>query len=97
MQTFDEAILYGGPSLAASVLERILTIRLTRYAVFTKDNILKTADLLGGVSTSLDDKAAAQMRMSGGAQKLKSADLAKIPFPSKHHSRGKPRAPAPGA
>jgi hypothetical protein len=74
--TLDEAFLYGGPALANSIIERILNIRLTRYTQFTRDDILKTADILGGLNATLDAKASAQLKMKMGANKLMSQNLA---------------------
>jgi hypothetical protein len=76
IQTIDEAYLYGGPALVNSLLERILTLRLTRYAQFTRDNILKTADILGGINASIDQKSSAQLKMSAGSNRLNSQNLA---------------------
>jgi hypothetical protein len=75
ISTLDEAYLYGGPLLVNSLLERIFDIRLTRFLVFTKDNALKTADLLGGISLDLDAASAAGMRKTAGRHKLTSQNL----------------------
>jgi hypothetical protein len=74
--TLDEAFLYGGPALVNSILERILNIRLTRYTQFTRDDILKTADILGGLNATLDPKSSAQLKMNAGVHKLTSQNLA---------------------
>jgi hypothetical protein len=73
--TLDEACLYGGPTFVNSLLERMLNIRLAKYLIFTKDNVLKTATMLGGVTASLDSKSAAKMHKQAGAQKLSGQDL----------------------
>ena len=82
VSTLDEAFLYGGPTFVNSILERILNTRLTRFCVFSKDNIIKTADLLGGVTTTLDPKASSQLKVAQGARKLSSAELVRFLSPS---------------
>ena len=81
--TLDEAFLYGGPALVNSILEHILNIRLTRYAQFTRDDILKTADILGGINATLDPKSSAQLKMNAGVQRLTSQNLAAYLSPAR--------------
>lgn len=73
--TIDEAYLYGGATFVSSLLERILNVRLPKYSVFTRDNVLKAANLLGGVTTTLDDKSSAKLHKKPGTQRLSSEDL----------------------
>jgi hypothetical protein len=75
VSTIDEAYLYGGPTFINSILERMLGTRLSRYCVFTKDNIIRTADILGGIPTNVDAKAASQLHIIQGSRKLASAEL----------------------
>jgi hypothetical protein len=82
VSTLDEAYLYGGPTFVNSILERVFNTRLSRYCVFTKDNIIRTADILGGVSTELDQKAAAQLKVAQGNRKLTSQELVRFLSPS---------------
>jgi hypothetical protein len=81
--TLDEAFLYGGSALVNSILEHILNIRLTRYTLFTRDDILKTADILGGLNATLDAKSSAQLKMNIGVHKLTSQNLAAYLSPSR--------------
>jgi hypothetical protein len=82
IQTLDEAYLYGGPLLVTSLLERILNIRLSRFMVFSKDNILKTADVFGGITIKLDNKGATLLKKTAGPQKLTSQNLATFLSPA---------------
>jgi hypothetical protein len=82
--TLDEAFLYGGPALVNSIIERILNIRLTRYTQFTRDDILKTADILGGLNATLDSKSSALLKMNVGANKLTSQNLAAYLSPARN-------------
>jgi hypothetical protein len=82
--TLDEAFLYGGPALVNSIIERILNIRLTRYAQFTRNDILKTADILGGLNATLDSKSSAQLKMKAGTNKLTSQNLAAYLSPARN-------------
>jgi anionic cell wall polymer biosynthesis LytR-Cps2A-Psr (LCP) family protein len=75
INTIAEASLYGGPMFVNSLLERILNVRLNRYSVFTKDNVVKAATIIGGVTVSLDEKSAARLGKSAGNQKLASNEL----------------------
>ncbi|MBN1129832.1 MAG: SLBB domain-containing protein [Chitinispirillaceae bacterium] len=75
IQTLDEAYLYGGPTLVTSLLERVFSVRLTRHLVFTKDNVLKAVDILGGVNLNLGAASGVQPSKSAGQQKLTSANL----------------------
>jgi hypothetical protein len=81
--TLDEAFLYGGPALVNSILERILNLRLTRYTQFTRDNILKAADILGGLNATLDLKSSAQLKMNSGIHRLTSQNLAAYLSPAR--------------
>jgi hypothetical protein len=73
--TLDEAYLYGGPTFVNSLLERILNIRLSKYLIFTRENVLKAVTVLGGVTTTIDAKASAKLHKPVGAQKLSIQDL----------------------
>lgn len=75
ISTIAEADLYGGPTFVISLLERILNVRLNKFSVFTKDNIIKAGNIIGGVSVSLDAKGAAKLGKSAGTQKLSSTEL----------------------
>ncbi len=75
MATFDEAYLHGGPVFVNSLLERIMNVRLSRYCIFTKDNIIKTADILGGITATIDAKAAAQFGTTAGPHRFSSREL----------------------
>lgn len=82
LKTLDEAYLYGGPAFVNSILERVFSVRVSHFCVFSKDNIIKTADILGGITTTLNAKTAGQLKMPVGQRKLLSGDLVRFLSPS---------------
>jgi hypothetical protein len=81
VSTLDEAYLYGGPPFVSSIIERVLNVRCPQYCVFTKDNIIKTADLMGGISVGLNAAAARQLRTVAGTKKITSQELVRLLSP----------------
>lgn len=75
ISTISQAYLYGGPIFVCTFLERILNVRIPKYGVFNKNDLVRIADALGGVRINLDDKAASVLNMSSGNQKLSGKDL----------------------
>jgi hypothetical protein len=74
--TLDQAFLYGGGVYVSTVTEQIMGTRIPKYAVLEKNDIIRIAAVLGGVKIDVDEKAAAEMKLRMGPQKLSSAQLA---------------------
>lgn len=81
-RTLQESVLKGGTTTASSVAERILGVRIPKYAQFTKEDVIKTAQTIGGVSLDVDDAAAASIGISGGVNALKGLELIQYLKPS---------------
>jgi hypothetical protein len=79
--TLDEAYLYGGAPFVTSIVERILNVRCARYCIFTKENIIKTADILGGITVGINGNAAGQIKAAAGPHKFTSQELVKFLSP----------------
>lgn len=82
ISTIGQAYLYGGPVFVSTILERILNIRISRYCVFNKNDLLRTSGALGGVQINIDEKAASALNVAAGAQKLNGQDLMLFISPS---------------
>ncbi len=78
VETMNEAYLYGGPVFMSTIVERIMNTRIPKYIVFDKDDILRAASSVGGLTLSVDPKAASLMNMKSGRQKLAHEDLFKF-------------------
>lgn len=76
ISTLDQAFLYGGPVFASTFIERILNIRIPKFCVFDKDDLIRTANSIGGVSAPLDQKAATHLNLSKGSHKISGKQLA---------------------
>ncbi len=74
-QTLQEAYLYGGVVFTSTLIERILNSRIPKYAVFDKNDIIRTAASLGGLKVNVDDKASAALGIKNGMQVLKGEDV----------------------
>lgn len=68
--TLQEAFLYGGPVFTSTLIERIMNTRIPKYAMFSKDDILRTALAIGGLKVSVDSKAASSMQLKQGRHTL---------------------------
>jgi LCP family protein required for cell wall assembly len=73
--TMGESFLYGGIDFTTSIVERMLNIRINKYAVIEKEDISRVAGAMGGVNIIIDQAAAAVLRLSAGSQKLKDDNL----------------------
>ena len=76
LETLNQAYLYGGPVFVSTFVERILDIKVPKYCVFEKDDMLKTANAMGGFNVVVDAKAAAHLKINSGVQKLTGDQLA---------------------
>jgi hypothetical protein len=84
ISTISEAYLYGGPTFVNSLMERICNIRLSKYTVFTKDNLMKTVDIVGGMSSSLNKGIKGSSAIPGGGSnsKISSQELSDFLSPT---------------
>ncbi len=75
ISTLSEAFLFGGPSFVSTFVERIFDIRISNYAVLDKGDVLRIADILGGIPAVLDPKTAASLNVSSGQSRLSGTSL----------------------
>lgn len=81
IRTMDQAYLYGGPVFVSTFVERVLNIRVPRYCVFDKDDIIRIVGVMGGINIQVDQKAAAYMNTTKGKHKLSDKPLIKFLSP----------------
>lgn len=82
VSTVNQSFLYGGPTLTSSLVERLLNIRITNYCIFDKRRLTNLAASIGGISINVDKKAASEIGISPGKQKLSGNALAQFVRPS---------------
>jgi anionic cell wall polymer biosynthesis LytR-Cps2A-Psr (LCP) family protein len=70
-KNLQESFLYGGAIFSSTLVERILNTRIQNFAIFTKDDIVRTASSIGGLKVTLDDQASAMLGLGKGTQALK--------------------------
>jgi|WetSurMetagenome_2_1015567.scaffolds.fasta_scaffold09437_3 hypothetical protein len=75
--TLDQAFLYGGGVFVSTLIEQIMDVRIPKYLVFTKDDAIRVAAALGGITVNVDEKAAAAIRLPRGVNKLNNEQLIK--------------------
>ncbi|HUI93246.1 MAG TPA: FecR domain-containing protein [Chitinivibrionales bacterium] len=74
--TLDQAFLFGGGGFVSSLVEQILDMRVSKFCVLEKDDIIRVAGALGGINNvDVDEKAAGYMHLSRGPQKLTNQQL----------------------
>lgn len=69
------AYLYGGPAFVSTFIERILNLKIHRYIVLDKNNLIRISNGIGGLNTIVDEKASAELNKARGLQKLKGAEI----------------------
>ncbi len=80
--TLQEAFLYGGPVFASTLVERIMNTRISKYATFDKNDIIRTAASIGGLKVAIDDKASAVLGLKKGPHLLKGQKIIQFLKPS---------------
>jgi hypothetical protein len=80
--TLDQAFLYGGAVFVSTLIEQICSSHIPKFAVFKKDDILRTAGAIGGVKVDVDEKAASMLKVTRGVQNLNHAQLLSFLNPS---------------
>jgi len=81
ISTIDQAYLFGGPVFVSTFIERILSTHVPKYCVFNKDDIIRIAGAIGGISTNVDQKAASYLNTTSGKHKLTDKLLVKYLSP----------------
>ncbi len=68
--TLSQAFLYGGGLYVSLIAEQLLNTRVPKQAVLEKSDMVRIAATLGGVTVDVDEKAAAELKVKKGVQKL---------------------------
>jgi hypothetical protein len=82
LTTIDQAFLYGGPVFVTTFLERIFNTRIQKYISCSRDDIVRIAAALGGITIDVDAKASSFTGLPRGKQKLDSRDIIKYLSPA---------------
>jgi hypothetical protein len=82
ISTIDQAFLYGGPLLVTSFLERLFNTRIQKYISCSRDDVVRIASALGGVTVDVDAKASSFLGLPRGRQKLNSKIIIKYLSPA---------------
>ncbi|MBD3390879.1 MAG: hypothetical protein GF418_02475 [Chitinivibrionales bacterium] len=69
--TIREAYLYGGSAFASTLLERIMNVRVPKYAELDKEDVLRAVSTMGGIKVRVDNAAASAMRMRSGRHTMR--------------------------
>jgi hypothetical protein len=80
--TLDQAFLYGGAVFVSTLIEQIIGAHIPKYAVFTKDNVVRAAATFGGVKVEVDEKAASALKVPRGVQNLNHEQILKFLKPN---------------
>ncbi len=75
ISTIDQSFLYGGPIMTSTLIERLLDTRIQKYILIDKNDIVKTAGVMGGIQVNVDQRAAGILSIASGKQKLSGALL----------------------
>jgi hypothetical protein len=73
--TLQEAFLYGGIVFTSTLIERIISTRISKHIVFGKEDIIRAVGTLGGLNIGVDDKASSILKIKKGTTLLKGAEL----------------------
>lgn len=79
---FEKAFLYGGAKFTASVIERILSIKMEKYIVFTPRDVRSAVDVLGGIEVLIDARASTALSVSSGISQLNGQQAVRFLSPS---------------
>lgn len=79
---FDKAFLYGGAKFSASIAERLLRTKLSKYAVITAEGARNAIDILGGINVDIDSKASAYLSVTAGRRTLSGNQATKFMSPA---------------
>jgi anionic cell wall polymer biosynthesis LytR-Cps2A-Psr (LCP) family protein len=74
--TLSQAFLYGGGLYVSLIAEQIFNTRVPKQAVLEKNDLIRIAATLGGVTVDVDEKAAAELKVKKGTQKLSGDQVA---------------------
>jgi LytR_cpsA_psr family len=76
--TLSQAFLYGGGLYVSLIAEQVLDTRVPKQAVLEKNDMIRIAATLGGVTVDVDEKAAAELNVKKGKQKLSGVQVAQF-------------------
>lgn len=79
--SLDEAFLYGGVVFVVTLVEQLMSTRVTKYCIFGKDDVIRTASSIGGIGVNVDSKAASYLGVARGRQRLSGQKLIKFMSP----------------
>jgi hypothetical protein len=82
IKTLDQAFLYGGAVMVATFVERVLDIRIPKYIVFDKDDIINIGSAMGGLEANIDPHAASYLNVTRGKRVLAEEMLARYLSPA---------------
>jgi hypothetical protein len=80
--TLSQAFLYGGGVFLSTIIEQIMSTRVSKYIILEKDDMIRIAGTLGGLKVDVDEKAAILLKVPKGSQKLSSQQLSLFLKPS---------------
>lgn len=80
--TLDQALLRGGPTMAGTVIERIVNIRVPQYFMVSRDDVLRIVTSLGNLTVDVDPKAATALNVRSGRQRLTAEQIVKFLGPT---------------
>ncbi len=75
VSTVDQALLKAGPAFVNTLIEEIMNVRIRNYIMLNRLDILQIAETLGSVPVRVDAKAAGELNIRAGRQKLTSQQL----------------------
>jgi hypothetical protein len=75
IESLAQAYLYGGPVFVSTFVERILNLKIHKYIVIDRNNLLRIANGMGGLNAIVDEKAATELRIARGAHKLNGSQI----------------------
>ncbi|HEX2958519.1 MAG TPA: FecR domain-containing protein [Chitinispirillaceae bacterium] len=76
------AYLYGGPVFVSTFIERILNLKIHKYIVIDKNSLIRISNGIGGLHSTIDDKAAVELNKARGLQKLTGTEIITYLSPS---------------
>jgi hypothetical protein len=80
--TLNEALLYGGIVFVTTLVEQIMSIRISNYGYFAKDDVARAIAAVGGITVNVDNGTASYLGMSSGLRKLNGSQATKYMSPA---------------
>ncbi len=85
VQGFDHielSIVYGGPQFMVSIVEQLIKVPIQFYIVQRRDDVVKTIDLLKGVTLDIESEMAEFLKIHSGKQKLEGKEVVRFCSPT---------------